>query len=92
MGAILSDQTQTLRFNGRARAEVPAGQITPPWLDARLNAIPTTDRAIARVASHPSQYSQPSTCNSPMTFFLRTNSIISAITGGASTPLMTALQ
>jgi hypothetical protein len=54
--------------------------------------IPTTERAMAAVAIHPIQYSHPSTISFPITLSFRTNSIRSTITGGASKPLMTALQ
>jgi hypothetical protein len=57
-----------------------------------LTAIPTIERAIAVVAIQPIQKSHPSTISFPITLSFRTNSMRSTITGGASTPLMTALQ
>ena len=55
------------------------------WLDARLDAIPTTERpGYGREPLKPVQ--PPFHLQLALTFFLPTSSIITIITGGASTP------
>lgn len=54
--------------------------------------MPRTDAVIAAVAAHPSQRSQPEFVNFPMTRSFAVISIITALTGTATTPLITALQ
>jgi hypothetical protein len=51
--------------------------------------IPATHAAVAAVDAQPSQRSQPTTMNFPITLRL---AVISIITGTAAMPLMTALQ
>jgi hypothetical protein len=53
---VLGAASQTLRVPNVGKGG-PTESFNHPCLDARLNAIPTTDRTIAMVASHPSQYS-----------------------------------
>src|SRR5436853_384248 len=55
-------------------------------------AIPQTQAAMAAVDAHPNQRSQPPIVNLPMTLRCAVISIITAITGTATTPLITALQ
>src|SRR5438128_5809444 len=54
--------------------------------------IPPTQAAMAAVDTHPSHRSQPSIVNLPMTLRCAVITIITAITGTATTPLITALQ
>ncbi len=54
--------------------------------------MPRTDAAIAAVAAHPSQRSQPTIGNFPMTLSFAVINIITVITGTATTPFITALQ
>ena len=59
---------------------------------AAVMSIPTTAATMTAVASHPVKRRAPVTVNWPMTFVLAVRSIISTITGTATTPLMTADQ
>src|SRR5437588_1284597 len=82
------DQTDEILFP-RNTSHIGASQ---PSYVAAVMSIPTTAAAMTAVASQPVKRRTPVTVNWPMTFVLAVRSIISTITGTATTPLMTADQ
>ena len=79
-------------FGTRRRGEEAIGPDVGSDQTSQPATIPNTQAAIAMVDAHPSQRSHPPIVNWPMTLRCAVISIITVITGTATTPLITALQ